>query len=311
MTGTGQARIHIVLAAYNGASYIREQLDSVLANGRDDIWIEICDDGSTDDTVQIAREYEAEYDCIGVHENKKNLGYVKNFIEGIKRSKSPYIMLCDQDDIWDPDKITRTMRAMEKLEQKHADRETTPLLVFTDAMNFDSETGKQSGSFHKSSHLDVAKTDVAHLLMENKCIGCTVMVNAAVLPFLDTLPEEVRVHDWWLALICSQFGEISYLAETTLQYRQHRGNMIGGSSFPDYVKNRISNLKRQKEALEQTFSQGEAFYRMFQFELDGQPAVRAFARMGNTGFWRRRWYTVRYGFWKSGWMRNIALLLIL
>lgn len=311
MTGTGQARIHIVLAAYNGASYIREQLDSVLANGRDDIWIEICDDGSTDDTVQIAREYEAEYDCIGVHENKKNLGYVKNFIEGIKRSKSPYIMLCDQDDIWDPDKIARTMRAMEKLEQKHTDSETTPLLVFTDAMNFDSETGKQSGSFHKSSHLDAAKTDVAHLLMENKCIGCTVMVNAAVRPYLDTLPEEVRVHDWWLALICSQFGEISYLAETTLQYRQHRGNMIGGSSFPDYVKNRISNLKRQKEALEQTFSQGEAFYHMFQYQLDGQPAVRAFARMGNAGFWRRRWYIIRYGFWKSGWMRNIALLIIL
>ena len=311
MKETGQARIHIVLAAYNGASYIREQLDSVLAGGRDDIWIEICDDGSTDDTVRIAREYEAKYGCIGVHENEKNLGYVKNFIEGIKRSKRPYIMLCDQDDIWDADKIARTMRAMEQLEQKQRNKETTPLLVFTDAVNFDSDTKRQCGSFHQSSHLDVAKTDPAHLLMENKCIGCTVMVNAAVRPFLDTLPEEVRVHDWWLALICSQFGEISYLAETTLQYRQHRGNMIGGSSFSDYVKNRISHLKRQKEALEQTFAQGEAFYRVFQNELEGQPAVRAFARMGSAGFWRRRWYTVRYGFWKSGWVRNIALLLML
>ncbi len=283
----------------------------MLANGRDDIWIEICDDGSTDETVRIAREYEARYGCISVYENKENLGYVKNFIEGIKRSKSPYIMLCDQDDIWDPDKIARTMRAMERLEQKHGNRESAPLLVFTDAMNFDSDTGKQFGSFHKSSHLDVAKTDPAHLLMENKCIGCTVMVNAAVLPFLDTLPEEVRVHDWWLALICSQFGEISYLAETTLQYRQHRGNMIGGSSFSQYVKDRISHLKRQKESLEQTFAQGEAFYRLFRDEREEQPAVRAFARMGNAGFWRRRWYTVRFGFWKSGWMRNIALLLIL
>ncbi len=261
--------------------------------------------------MRIAREYEARYGCISVHENKENLGYVKNFMEGIKRSKSPYIMLCDQDDIWDPDKIARTMRAMERLEQKHGNRESAPLLVFTDAMNFDSDTGKQCGSFHKSSHLDVAKTDPAHLLMENKCIGCTVMVNAAVLPFLDMLPEEVRVHDWWLALICSQFGEISYLAETTLQYRQHRGNMIGGSSFSQYVKDRISHLKRQKESLEQTFAQGEAFYRLFRDELEEQPAVRAFARMGNAGFWRRRWYTVRFGFWKSGWMRNIALLLIL
>ncbi len=68
--------------------------------------------------MRIAREYEARYGCISVYENKENLGYVKNFIEGIKRSKSPYIMLCDQDDIWDPDKIARTMRAMERLEQK-------------------------------------------------------------------------------------------------------------------------------------------------------------------------------------------------
>ena len=99
------SRIHIVLAAYNGAPYLREQLDSILANGRDDITIEICDGGATDGTVQIAREYEEKYDYIRVHENEKNLGYVKNFIEGVKRSQSPYIMLCDQDDIWDPDRF--------------------------------------------------------------------------------------------------------------------------------------------------------------------------------------------------------------
>lgn len=305
------SRIHIVLAAYNGAPYLREQLDSILANGRDDITIEICDDGSTDETVQIAREYEEKYEYIRVHENEKNLGYVKNFIEGIKRSQSPYIMLCDQDDIWDADKIARTMREMEKLEQQYTKTGSMPLLVFTDAMIFDSETGRQCGSFHEESHLDATKTDAVQLLMENKCIGCTVMINKAVLPYLDTLPDEVRVHDWWLALICSHFGKISYLAETTLQYRQHRGNMIGGSSFKDYVKKRVSELGRQRKALELTFAQGKAFYRMFQSELEEYPAVRAFARMGDAGFWRRRLYTIRYGFWKSGWIRNIALLMIL
>ena len=87
--------------------------------------------------------------------------------------------------------------------------------------------------------------------------------------------------------------------------------MIGGSSFKDYVKKRVSELGRQRKALELTFAQGKAFYRMFQSELEEYPAVRAFARMGDAGFWRRRLYTIRYGFWKSGWIRNIALLMIL
>lgn len=306
-----EANIHIVLATYNGARYIREQLDSVLANGREDLTVEVCDDGSTDGTLDIVREYEKKYDFIHLYENGKNLGFAKNFLAGVKRSRSPYVMLCDQDDIWDSDKISRTLEAMKKLEEKRGNSGESPLLVFTDARNYDSETGEELGTFHQSSHLATAKTDPAHLFMENKCIGCTVMVNAAVRSYLETVPDEVRVHDWWLALICSHFGEISYLAETTLQYRQHRGNMIGGSSFSAYIKNRVANLKKQREVLVQTFAQGAAFYRMFGDKLGERTAAWAFSRMGDAGFWRRRWYTVRYGFWKSGFVRNVALMLLL
>ena len=73
-------QVHIVLATYNGERYIREQIDSILANTVKDISIEICDDGSADQTVKIAREYAEKHACIHVHENEKNLGYVKNFI---------------------------------------------------------------------------------------------------------------------------------------------------------------------------------------------------------------------------------------
>ena len=167
-------QVQIVLATYNGERYIREQIDSILANTVKDISIEICDDGSADQTVKIAREYAEKHACIHVHENEKNLGYVKNFIAGIRRSRSPYLMLCDQDDIWDPDKIARTLAAMKGLEHECGNDVRRPLLIFTDAVNYDSETGKTLGSFHKNSHLNAEKTDPAHLLMENKCIGCGV-----------------------------------------------------------------------------------------------------------------------------------------
>ncbi len=305
------AQIHIVLATYNGEAFLREQLESILANDFQDIKIEICDDGSTDGTIQIAEEYEKQYEFISLHRNEKNLGYVMNFMAGIQRSESPYVMLCDQDDIWHSDKIRKTFERMKELEQKEGEQK--PLLVFTDAMNFEHESGKELGKFHESSHLDATKTDTAHLFMENKCIGCSIMVNGAIRDYLGELPKEIRVHDWWLALICSHFGKISYLDESTLQYRQHNGNMIGGSGFFAYVKKRIGNLKEQRAAVVATYEQGKAFYDMFGKQLPKEKAECAscFAKMKEAGFIKRRIWLIKYGYWKSGMVRNIALFFMI
>ena len=157
------------------------------------------------------------------------------------------------------------------------------------------------------------KVDTAHLFMENKCIGCTVMINRAVTDYLRVIPEEIRVHDWWLALICSHFGKISYIAETTLQYRQHSGNMIGGSSFMDYFKSRIKKLGDQREAIAGTYLQGQVFYRLFGDKLSGKKRAVAdtFVTMPRMNPVKRRYSMIRYGFWKSGLARNAALFLIL
>lgn len=304
------AKIHIVLATYNGAAYLRQQLDSILQNDWKDFTIEVCDDGSTDDTIRIVQEYAEKYANIALHQNEKNLGYVMNFMEGIRRSTAPYIMLCDQDDIWHRDKIRKTYDKMKELEQEISPE--VPLLVYSDAMNFDSETGEEQGSFHQNSHLNTKHVDPAHLLMENKCIGCTVMVNGTIRRYLKELPAEIRVHDWWLALICSHFGKIAYLDERTLQYRQHSGNMIGGSGFSEYVKNRIRNIKKQREVIRATFLQGKAFYDVFSGELQGEKKEIAerFASMGDGSIIRRKCWLIRYGYWKSGMLRNLALLLL-
>ncbi len=305
------AEVHIVLATYNGEKFIREQLDSLLDNNWEDMTIEVCDDGSTDGTVDIVNEYVEKYEGITLHRNEKNLGYVMNFMEGIKRSTSPYIMLCDQDDIWHSDKIQKTYERMKRLEGQVEGK--MPLLVYSDAMNFDSDTGEELGLFHKSSHLDTRKVDPAHLFMENKCIGCTVMVNGAIREYLKELPGEIRVHDWWLAMICSCFGKITYINESTLQYRQHSGNMIGGSGFSTYVGNRLKNIQKQRQAIWDTFAQGKAFCDVFSSGLTGENREIAtrFAAMAESNFLRRKWWLVRYGFWKSGLVRNIALFLLI
>lgn len=302
-------QVHIVLATYNGERFLREQMDSVLAQTYENITVEVCDDGSTDGTAAIVREYEAQDERVKLHLNPHNLGYVKNFLEGVKRCTAPYVMLCDQDDIWQKDKVEKTLLAMQKEEKKMAGK---PVLVFTDAVNFDSHTGEELGFFHETSHLDVKKVDTAHLFMENKCIGCTMMMNRAILPYLKELPEEIRVHDWWLALICSHFGTIEYVPQATLRYRQHEENQIGGSSYTGYLKKRLTHIREQRRTLVQTYRQGAAFLRIFGEQMDRQQRVVAenFAGMEQTGFFGRRYRILRYGYKKSGWFRNIGLFLL-
>lgn len=302
-------RVHIVLATYNGERFLREQMESVLAQTYENITVEVCDDGSTDGTEAIVREYEAQDERVKLHLNPHNLGYVKNFLEGVKRCTAPYVMLCDQDDIWQKDKVEKTLLAMQQAEKKKAGK---PVLVFTDAVNFDSDTGEELGFFHETSHLDVKKVDTAHLFMENKCIGCTMMMNRAILPYLEELPEEIRVHDWWLALICSHFGTIEYVPQATLRYRQHEENQIGGSSYTGYLKKRLTHIREQRKALLQTYRQAAAFLRIFGEQMDRQQRVVAenFAGMEQTGFFGRRYRILRYGYKKSGWFRNIGLFLL-
>ena len=305
-----EPKVHIVLASYNGEKFLRQQVETLAAQTYKNLSVEICDDGSSDGTVELAKKLCREYPFLSLHINEKNLGYVMNFLEGIKRSRADYIMLCDQDDLWMEDKVEITLKAMQEQEER---TKNVPVLVYTDAMNFESETGKDLGSFHENSHLNTKKVDTAHLFMENKCIGCTIMMNRAILPYLRELPEEIRVHDWWLALICSHFGAIGYLPEATLMYRQHEGNQIGGTSYSGYLRKRISKMKEQRQVLFDTYRQGKAFLRVFDSQMTKEQRKTAtkFATMADASFFGRRYLALRYGFLKSGLIRNAGLFFLL
>lgn len=92
--------ISIAMATYNGEKYLREQLDSILAQTIQDFELIVCDDCSTDSTVQILNEYVEKDSRIKVFVNAKNLGFRKNFEKAIGLCKGEYIALSDQDDIW-------------------------------------------------------------------------------------------------------------------------------------------------------------------------------------------------------------------
>ncbi len=305
-----QDTVLIMVATYNGEKFLREQLDSLLSQSYENIAVEICDDGSSDETLAIAEEYCEKDKRFSLHRNETNQGYVKNFLKALQRSRASYMMLCDQDDIWYNDKVERTLDKMKQTERENAN---VPVLVYSDAMNYDSETRQKLGRFHATSHLNTKKVDTPHLFMENKCIGCTIMVNGKMRDYLHELPEEIRVHDWWLALICSHFGRIEYLDEPTLLYRQHSGNMIGGEAYGGYVRERVSHIKRQRGVLQRTYRQGAAFLKCFRQQMTAEQIriAEQFAGIERQGWFGRRIRLIANGFYKSGFVRNVGLLLMM
>lgn len=303
--------VTIVMASYNGAHYIREQIDSILANTYQDWKLWVCDDGSKDKTADIIHEYEARYPGkIQFHQNEKNLGVTLNFLHGISLEESSYYMFCDQDDVWMEDKIAVTLAKAKELEQGCPD---APVTVFTDARVVDGELKPIYESFYRNSRLNTDRTDLAHLLMENKLIGCTILFNSKVKDLLTNLPKSARVHDWWVALVSASFGKIAYLDRATLLYRQHEHNVIGNQNYSSYIQNRLGSLRAQKQVLLATQKQAEEFLSIYGDRLtaENRRLVADFAILHQMNWFHRRCLLLRRGYLKTGLVRNLGIMLLI
>ena len=104
--------ISVAMATYNGEVYLRKQLDSILHQSLPVDEIIICDDQSSDGTVDIIQEYIKQYPHIHLYKNEQNLGYKRNFKKALSLCSKEYIFLCDQDDIWDSDKVKEMVAIM-------------------------------------------------------------------------------------------------------------------------------------------------------------------------------------------------------
>lgn len=109
-----EKKVSVVMCTYNGAKYIREQLDSILNQTYPIFEIIIQDDCSTDETVEIIREYAGRYENIHLFQNEKSLGINRNFYSAMDKAQGDYIAISDQDDIWVTDKIEVQMNAIGK-----------------------------------------------------------------------------------------------------------------------------------------------------------------------------------------------------
>lgn len=218
--------VAILLATYNGQKYIKEQLMSLDKQTFQDFVCYIHDDGSSDGTREIALEFcKNKPEKFILIESEPCGGAKDNFLFLMKQIKNePYIMFCDQDDQWDPNKISISLAALREIENK-----SDLACVYTDLIVSDKNLKEISPSFYTFSGKDPYKNDLVSLLMNNVAVGCTMMITRelAKKSLEKTNCELLFMHDWWIALLASACGSISYINSPLIKYRQHGENNVG------------------------------------------------------------------------------------
>lgn len=307
--------LSILLASYNGEQFIKEQIDSLLNQTVQDFKLFICDDKSTDLTFYIVREYVSKYpDKIFVSETNRNTGSPKhNFINLMIEHKDDYIMLCDQDDVWMPDKIEKSLNKIQEMERILG--VSVPLLVHSDLTVTNKNLETIYYSFIKAAKAQYDKTALKNIIIQNILTGCTAIYNRALAQLIFTEPDYMIMHDWWLVLIASAFGNIGTICEPTILYRQHEDNDSGANRKRpiEHIFYKIFNFNEVTGTLINTYRQANSFLSLYSDRLttEQKTLVEAYVSIPQIRKIERLKVLFKYGIWKNGIIRKIAQIMAL
>lgn len=258
--GSGRAKVTILLASFNGETYIREQIKSIQAQTYPDWVLLVRDDGSSDNTKQIISEIAATDRRISliVDERSTRPGVVANFsalMERAAEAGASYIMLADQDDVWMPDKIETLVRKISLVESEV--RSGTPVLIHSDLEVVDAHLRGVSPSFLKYQGIKHERiSPLRVLLSQNFVTGCTVLFNRAALDLALPVPADVVMHDWWIALVVAATGRVDFVSRPTVRYRQHGRNQVGAKPILHLLTSRDGEFLERLQRGDECFSAG-------------------------------------------------------
>jgi glycosyltransferase involved in cell wall biosynthesis len=260
--------LSIALCTYNGAVYLREQLESFAAQTRPPDELVISDDQSTDDTLRLIEEFAANAGFpVRLSVNESNLGIAKNFEKAISLCRGDLILLSDQDDVWHSDKLESVERIFEAKPELS--------LVFSDAELVDETLRLFDQTLFDWVHFDGQKQRLVKSgqaldlqLRENLIVGCTVAFRAnlkeLVLPISGDGP---LVHDGWIVLLIAAVGEIDFINRPLLKYRQHSAQQSRLSKTSTWHEIMTSSKIDRACCLRQANQLDEAFKRLAAYGL--------------------------------------------
>jgi len=308
------AQIAILMATYNGERYLPKQLDSILNQDFEDWVLLVSDDGSKDRTMEILSDYQKRYpQKIKLLEKEKPSGGAKkNFLFLTRQADGyPYLMYCDQDDFWKPEKIRVTLEKMRETENGDP---ATPCLVHTDLEVVDQTMNTISPSFFRFSGLRPERCGLNQLLIQNIVTGCTMMINHALweLAVRPVDEEQILMHDWWFALIAAAVGRIGFVNQSLILYRQHGDNSVGAKNMhsAETIALQMTKHESNRNALRHSMLQAGTLLTV----LDGclkerdREMLRVYSQAEKTGKLSKIRVSARYGIWKNSLIKKAAQL---
>lgn len=199
--------ISVCVATFNGARFVSSQLQSILPQLADGDELIVSDDGSTDATREIVR-------CMGdsriVLIDGPRVGLIRNFEHALGQARGDAIFLCDQDDVWLPQKVQHMTQALEEVD-----------LVVSDCRVVDDALNELHPSFFR---LNGSRAGLLRNLSKNSYLGCCMAIRRQVLTAALPFPQNIAMHDWWIGLVVECTGRVRFLNEPLSLYRRHGGN---------------------------------------------------------------------------------------
>lgn len=250
----------VVICTYNGESYIKEQLVSILEQ---EAYIPqriiISDDGSSDDTLNIIDSIFKVYKFNSYSIVKGcRQGIVKNFLTALTYTSASYVFLADQDDIWFSSKVNKFAKVICLLQKKI--EKNCPLLVFSDAELINAQGESLHSDFFHYQGLKPEYLSDDSILYKNCVQGASCLINRELKQIvIDSMKyvdiENLYMHDWWIALLARYYGEYYFISQPLISYRQHGRNQVGvfnkNLRFFYYIVRFRSYLKNFKQAIKQ------------------------------------------------------------
>lgn len=321
--------VTVLLCTYNGAAYVRAQLQSILDQTVQDLHVVVSDDGSTDETPAIVEAMAAEnpgritilrqdpptgsaqrhflkllveraYDVPGtagvlatetdpaqVRWNVHDAGPDAISAQPSRGAlvRADYIMLSDQDDVWLPNKVEKTLARMQADEAacRAAGEVNASILVHCDSRIVDRTLREIAPSFVAYQKMTPSRCQLQQLLVQNNVVGGALMMNRALAERITEIPAHCVMHDQWIALVASAFGHIDFVPESLYLYRQHGDNVLGagkGSRIMEILgrfgigrkdgKTKAEMDAHSQRVYREMFLQAESFRSCFDAELSAR-----------------------------------------
>jgi len=294
-------QVTVLMSTYNGSQFLQQQLNSLYEQTYPNIKILVRDDGSTDTTRELLAA-ECLTGAIEQLEGHNNLGATGSFFALLRHAASTetaYVAFCDQDDVWQANKIERAVSLLAEVSDRPA--------LYCCRLDIVDE---QLQSLELS--VKPRKIGFGNALVENIAVGCTMVLNRKAIDLLcqQTLPSHVYVHDWWCYLVISCFGKVIFDDTALIKYRQHGGNVIGAAT------NRLGVLKRKLARLFNArlwiSEQAITFWELFSDRLP--PAERdllALLIKAKASFWYRVRLALSPAVWRQKCVDNLILRLVI